>query len=106
MTRARSARLDQSLPKPVASQVDVMLGGAAYVALSRALLTTGKVRLVIEGEGETVAATFAVRTVDGGGKRRGASAGLVQVEEFQPVKGTLIAHSDAPRPGYVQRDDL
>ena len=88
MTRARSARSEPAPPKPVASQVNLMLGGAAYVALSRALLTTGKVRVVIEGEGEAVAASFAVRVVDGGGKRRGATAGIVQIEEFRPVKVT------------------
>lgn len=85
MTVKAYKRVDKSLPKPVASQVNVMLGGAAYVALSRALLTTGKVRVVIEGEGEAVAASFAVRIVDGGGKRRGATAGIVQIDEFKPV---------------------
>ena len=74
--------------RPFEKPLQLTLGPSAYAALSRALLTTGRVRVTIDCPGEAVAATFEVRATDAGGLMRPTSATIAQLETFMPVKVT------------------
>lgn len=88
MTPKIYKRFDEPLSNPAAVHFKVMLGAEAYPVLARAILSSGKVRLTIEGDGESVSASCAVQYVDGGGNSRQRVAVLAQIDEFEPHKVT------------------
>ena len=68
--------------RPTPAPVDLHIDDFGYFVLTRALFSTGKVRVIIEAEDGALSAEFGVRMVDKGGTARGAVASLAQAGEL------------------------